>query len=47
MQDHQALSFIVIFEAIALEGTSGLATRLATVITTYLAANNGCLQGTW
>ncbi len=44
VQDHQALSFIVMFEAIALEGTSGLATRVATVITTYLEAIQDILR---
>ncbi len=44
VEDHQALSFIIMIEAIALEGKHGLAARVAGIITNYLGAIQDILQ---
>ena len=44
VEDHQALSFIIMIEAIALEGINGLSARVAAIITNYLDAIKEILQ---
>ena len=44
VEDHQALSFIIMIEAIALEGTYGLGARVAAIITSYLGAIQDILR---
>ena len=44
VEDYQSLSFIIIVEAIALEGISGLSARVAEILTNYLDAIKEILQ---